>query len=440
VSPVPSADDLLQRLAPLGMRATLGPFRRLLAALGEPQRELPAVLVAGTNGKGSTAALLAGICCAAGYRTGLYTSPHLEETRERIRLDGLALPTLELDRLLHGVVTAAGEELPTPFEALTAAAFVAFAEAQVELAVLEVGLGGRLDATNAVEPVLSLVTEIGLDHREQLGDSLAAIAVEKAGIFRRGRPALAWVTAGEAVEGLQRVAAERAVELELLPGEWRVESRASGAHGQRVRLSGPTGLRDVLLPLHGSHQLGNLALAVAAAEDLSTTGWPELVDAIGRGIAGTRWPGRLERVRLPDGRSVLLDGAHNPHAMTALAAALRDGEPFALVFGALADKDVGGMASAIAGLAREVHLTTPDSPRAMPTAAIAALPYLAGAHAATDLEAALLAALAAQPLVVVTGSLYLVGAARRLLRERWGVPEPAAELPTWQEPLGSLPS
>ncbi|HEV8237798.1 MAG TPA: bifunctional folylpolyglutamate synthase/dihydrofolate synthase, partial [Thermoanaerobaculia bacterium] len=143
-----SAEAILERLAPLGMRMSLEPFRRLLAKLGDPQRGLPAVLVAGTNGKGSTAALLAAIGCAAGYRTGLYTSPHLEEARERIRIDGVAIATLELDRLLDEVVEGAEDELPTPFEALTAAALLAFAEDGVDLAVLEVGLGGRLDATN----------------------------------------------------------------------------------------------------------------------------------------------------------------------------------------------------------------------------------------------------------------------------------------------------
>ena len=445
MAPIPSADDTLRRLEPLGMRQDLAPFRRLLAALGEPQAELQVVLVAGTNGKGSTAALLAGIACAAGYRTGLYSSPHLEEPRERIRVDGLALPTLELDHLLHEVVAAAREEEPpTPFEALTAAAFVAFAEARVELAVMEVGLGGRLDATNAAEPVLSLVSEVALDHQEQLGGSLEGIAFEKGGIFRAGRPALAWVTAPEAAAGLRRAAAAAGAEVELLPEEWRAETRARGEGGQRVRLAGPTGGRELLLPLGGAHQRGNLVLAVAAAEDLSVSGWPRLVDAVGRGVAGTRWPGRLESVTLPGGRRVLLDGAHNPHAVAALAAELEArGEPYGLVFGALADKDVAAMAEAIAPRARRVWLAPPASPRAMTLEALAAQPPLAAAVPCAGAEEALAAALDS-PLdspeglpLVVTGSLYLVGEARQILRERFGVPPPAALVPAWEDPMGA---
>lgn len=437
MSHVPTAEETLARLEPLGMRLDLAPFRRLLAALGNPQERVPCVLVGGTNGKGSAAALLTAIGCAAGYRTGLYTSPHLEETRERIRVDGLAIASLELDRLVDLVVAAVPEEPPTPFEALTAAALVAFAEAGVELAVLEVGLGGRLDATNAVEPVLALVAEIGLDHQELLGPTVEAIAREKAGIFRAGVPAFAWVSDPAAAAGLAAAAAERGVELELLREAWEVATVAAGPAGQRVRLSGPTGSRQLALPLAGAHQLGNLALAVAAAEDLTVSGWPRLVDAIPRGVAGCRWPGRLESVALPGGRRVLLDGAHNAQAAAALAAALRaQGEPLALVFGALADKDAAAMAAALAPLAREVYLAPPASPRALPVAALAVLPALRGATAFADAPAALDAALAGgQPLVVVSGSLYLVGEARGWLRERFGVPPPAAEVPTWEDLL-----
>ena len=438
---IPTADDTLRRLEPLGMRLGLEPFRALLAALGDPQRGLPAVLVAGTNGKGSTAALLAAIGCAAGYRTGLYTSPHLESPRERIRVDGMAVPGLELDRLLDGVVHAAGDELPTPFEALTAAAFVAFAEAGVELAVLEVGLGGRLDATNVVEPALSLITEIALDHQEQLGTTLGAIAREKAGILRPGVPAFAWVTEPEAAAALAAAAAERAVELELLPEAWRAERVAAGRGGQRVRVDGPTGPRQLLLPLAGAHQLGNLVLAVAAAEDLTVSGWPRLVDAIPRGVAGCRWPGRLEQVPLPGGAVVWLDGAHNPHGARALAAALAALErPPALVFGALADKDAAAMAQAVAPLAAAVWVTAPASARAMTVEALLAVPALRAATAAPDVGAAIAGALdAGHREVVVTGSLYLVGEARQSLRQRFGVPRPAADVPLWEDVLPGPP-
>ena len=421
------------------MRLSLEPFRRLLAKLGEPQRELPAVLVAGTNGKGSTAALLAGIGCAAGYRTGLYTSPHLEEPRERIRIDGLALPTLELDRLLAMVVDAAGDELPTPFEALTAAAFVAFAEAGVELAVLEVGLGGRLDATNTVEPLLSVITPIAFDHQEQLGSTLASIAAEKAGVLRAGRPALTWGEEAESTAAL--LAAARASGASLGFGVEDAEivaAQPDGLAGQLVQLRTAEGEHWLRLPLAGSHQLRNLALAVLAAERLAALGYERIDgDAVTAGVAGCRWPGRLEPVALPQGPTVLLDGAHNAAGAGALAEHLAAiATPWDLVFGTLADKDATAMAAALAPAARRVFLAPPDSPRALPLDELAAIPALAGAMLAASAGEALARALdaGAAPLVVVAGSLYLVGEARRRLREGYGVPPPAAELATWSPP------
>jgi dihydrofolate synthase/folylpolyglutamate synthase len=433
-----AADDILARLEPLGMRLSLAPMRRLLARLSEPQRELPAVLVAGTNGKGSTAALLAGIGCAAGYRTGLYTSPHLEEARERIRIDGVALPTLELDRLLTAVVAAAGDEPPTPFEALTAAACVAFAEAGVELAVLEVGLGGRLDATNVVEPVLSLVTSIARDHEEQLGESLGGIAIEKAGVFRAGRPALAVGDEEESAAALLAAARACGANLGVAVAEAEVvRFQPEGLAGQRVTLRTAAGEHELRLALAGAHQHENLALAVLAAERLAALGWERLdARAIARGVAGCRWSGRLEPVAVPGGPTVLLDGAHNPAGAAALATHLGGLDvTWDLVFGTLADKDAAGMAAALAPLARRVFLAPPPSPRALPLPALAALAPLAGATPAPDAGTALERALAAgAPLVVVCGSLYLVGEARRWLRERTGAPPPAAALATWEPP------
>ena len=202
--------EILGRLEALGIRLGLESMRGLLAALGSPQLRFPAVLVAGSNGKGSTAALLAAMAGAAGYRTGLYTSPHLETVEERLRIDGRAVGGERLGELLEEVVACAERRLghsPTYFEAVTAAAFLWFAAERVDLAVVEVGLGGRLDATNVCEPVLSLITSISLEHRELLGDTLAAIAREKAGILRAGRPALSWVEDREAAGALREVAA-----------------------------------------------------------------------------------------------------------------------------------------------------------------------------------------------------------------------------------------
>jgi dihydrofolate synthase / folylpolyglutamate synthase len=436
------ADAILARLEPLGMRLTLEPFRRLLAKLGDPQRGLPAVLVAGTNGKGSTAALLAAIGCAAGYRTGLYTSPHLEEPRERIRVDAIALATLELDGLLEAVVDAAGDELPTPFEALTAAALLEFAEDGVELAVLEVGLGGRLDATNVVEPLLSVITPIAFDHQAELGATLAAIAAEKAGVLRAQRPAIAWGEEPESSAALRAAAEACGATLDFGVEEAEVvAARADGLAGQTVVLRTAGAQHRLRVALAGHHQLRNVALAVLAAERLAAGGFDGIDgDAIARGVGGCRWPGRLEAVALPDGPTVLLDGAHNPAGSVALAEHLVNlATPFDLVFGALADKDVASMAAALAPAARRVWLAPPDSPRALPLAALAALPALAGATPASGVVEAFERALGAAavdraPLLVVTGSLYLVGEARRLLREHYGVPLAAADVATWSPP------
>ena len=436
---LPSADTILDRLASLGMRLSLEPFRRLLAKLGDPQRELPAVLVAGTNGKGSTAALLAGIGCAAGYRTGLYTSPHLEEPRERIRIDGLAVPTLELDRLLGLVVDAADDELPTPFEALTAAAFVAFAEANVELAVLEVGLGGRLDATNAAEPLLSVITEIAFDHQEQLGSTLAAIAAEKAGVMRASQPAIAWGAEPESTAALQAAARACGTELTLANEEAEiVRAQADGLTGQLVELRTHEASYVLRLPLAGRHQQRNLALAVLAAERLATLGYERIdATAIEHGVAGCRWPGRLEAVALPNGTTVLLDGAHNAAGAEALAEHLRTLDtPWNLVFGTLADKDAAAMATALVGASR-VFLAPPDSPRALPLADLSAIPALAAAVPCSNASQALERSIETNlPLVVVAGSLYLVGEARHWLRQRYDVPPAAPDLATWSPPTG----
>src|SRR5262245_1693249 len=204
-------DAILSRLETLGIKLGLDRSRTLLTALGEPQRRFPSVLVAGTNGKGSTAALTAAMTNAAGYRTGLYTSPHLEKVEERLRIDGCMIASDRFAAILADLVTLAERETgspPTYFEAVTLAAFRWFAEERVDLAIVEVGLGGRLDATNLADPILSLITPIGFDHREYLGDTLAAIAREKAGILRSGRPAFAWVEESEATESLRATAAE----------------------------------------------------------------------------------------------------------------------------------------------------------------------------------------------------------------------------------------
>ncbi|HEY0780961.1 MAG TPA: Mur ligase family protein, partial [Thermoanaerobaculia bacterium] len=287
---------ILSRLESLGIRLGLENVRRLLAALGEPNLRFPSILVAGSNGKGSTSSLVAAMATAAGYRTGLYTSPHLETVEERLRLNGRAIASERLGELLQRVVARAESTLgapPTYFEALTVAAFCWFAEEEVELGVLEVGLGGRLDATNLAEPLLSLITSISLEHQEYLGDTLALIAREKAGILRCGRPALLWVEAPEASAAIVEAAREVGADLHDAAREVEiVEALPRSFAGQTVRLATAVRPYRLDLALPGAHQVANLGLAVRAAETLAALALPRLGGAaIERGAAACRWPG-----------------------------------------------------------------------------------------------------------------------------------------------------
>ena len=424
---------LLARLEREGIRLGLEATRELLSALGAPQHSFPSVLVAGTNGKGSTAALLASILDAAGLTTGLYTSPHLEHPRERIRIGGRPLSPALLARLLAEVVAAsaaAGARTPTYFEAMTAAAFLAFARRRVDLAVVEVGMGGRLDATNLADPVLSLVTAIDLDHREHLGETLAEIAREKAGILRPGRPALALAGAAEASAALaERAAALGADLVDLAPWLGEVRFLAEGWDGQRLEIGTPSGRWRLALPLAGRHQGANLLLAVHAAERLAAAGWRSIGRAAIRGgVAAARWPGRLESVPLPGrGRRILLDAAHNPGGARRLAEVLAArGARGTILFGAVGDKDAAAMLAPLVPLAERFVLTEPDSPRARPAAQLAALLPAAMPVAVEPRRGrALDVALAARsPLTVVCGSIYLLGDIRRRLRRRVGLPAP----------------
>ena len=477
-----TADSILSRLETLGIRLGLDNVRAVLAALGDPQRRFPSILVAGSNGKGSTSALLAAMASAAGYRTGLYTSPHLETVDGRLRIDGRPVPSGRLGDLLAEAVEAAERRTgapPTYFEALTVAAFRWFAAEQVDLAVVEVGMGGRLDATNTCEPLLSLITSISLEHREHLGDTLAAIAGEKAGILRRGRPALMWIDEPEAADAVRAAAHTLGTDLRSAPDLVHLDGTESlGWDGQRVRLTTPETTHDLRLALPGPHQIRNLGLAVLAAETLAGLGFGRLdARAIADGATACRWPGRLEPVELPGGRRVLLDAAHNAEGAAAFGTFLSTlATPVDLLFGALGDKDIASMLAALAPRARRLILTAPPSPRAVaPHDLLRHLPVPEGgrvgvrgtgagdwqrgrgeggsAHEGAehgppdpnpeaarepivepDPDRALDAALASTDgvltdhdgVLAVCGSIFLVGDIRRRLRERFGVPPPAA--------------
>jgi dihydrofolate synthase/folylpolyglutamate synthase len=422
---VPAAPDvdprsILSRLEALGIKLGLERARAILTALGDPQQRFPSVLVAGTNGKGSTSALLAAMSRAAGSRTGLYTSPHLETVEERLRIDGGDIGPGRFGALLKNLVEVAERETgspPTYFEAVTLAAFQWFAEERVDLAVLEVGMGGRLDATNLADPMLSVITPIGFDHQEFLGDTLGAIAREKAGILRAGRPAVVWIEEPEAAATVREAAAELGADLRFASEEVRIEAvEPDGWAGQRVRLATPLGEYDLRIALLGAHQAKNLGLAVRAAEILGLG-----AEAISAGAAACRWPGRLEAIELPGGRYLLLDAAHNPAGAAVLAEFLnRLGRPVDLLFGVLEDKDYKDMLALLAPHAERIVLTTPASPRAKDPRELKALlgdreDVIVEPDPAQALDAAMRRG---GEVLVACGSIYLIGEIRRELRVR----------------------
>jgi dihydrofolate synthase/folylpolyglutamate synthase len=449
-----------QELAPTAVhrKFDLAHMRALAAALGDPQKRFSAVLIAGTNGKGSTAAMLASILAAAGLRTGLYTSPHLVRVTERIRtagcddasVSGADVGQHELEEIgeedfarLYFQVDEAARRLvadgtlphaPSFFEVLTALAFLYFAERRVKIAVLEVGLGGRLDATNIVEPAVSVITDIALDHQEYLGDTIAAIAREKAGILRQGGVMVTLSQHPEANQAIGEAAMELGVRgvnaAEYMPGRGFAASRDGAILDQGLQpneyvLSIGGERIAVRSPLAGEHQQRNIALAISAAIELrNALGYNIANSAIEAGIAETRWPGRLEFVA-PD---LLLDVAHNPAGAWTLRAAiaqLPESRPRTLLFSCLRDKDLREMAQILFPLFDSAGGRPGDHIVFAPidNARAASVEDLLGAARALDVPSwaagdpaeALAIARSLTPaggLIIATGSVYLVGAVR----------------------------
>ena len=381
----------LAALARFGVDLGLERMEAVLDRLDHPERAFGVVHLAGTNGKGSTAALIEAGLRGAGQRTGLYTSPHLCRFTERMRVDGEELPQGDLAPLLARVEAAAGPRGLTFFEAVTAMALLHFAEQGVELAVLETGLGGRLDATNMVSPLAAVITPIHLDHVEILGPSLAHIAAEKAGIIKPGAPTLAAPPTSPEV----RVA---------------LDQRAAACGSPPVRWQGEHFPAEADLPgWTASFQRRNVALALETLEQLRQGGLPLDLVAARQGMARARWPGRLERV----GGGIVLDGAHNPAGLAALTEALKRQAPWDVILGVLSPRDPQELIQALKPLARRFIFTRPPSPRAVDPATFPdpGCPYLVCA----DLAQALDRASAPDAKILVTGSLYLVGQARALL-------------------------
>jgi dihydrofolate synthase/folylpolyglutamate synthase len=410
-----------------GIRLGLGRTRALLAALGDPQLAVRGALVAGTNGKGSVLALAGSVLRAAGLRVGQTPKPHLVTYRERIAIDGRPIAASDFGRHVDAVLHAAGTVArrhgdPTEFELLTAVVFRHFAEADLDVALVEVGLGGRLDATHAWDGGVAVVTNVDLDHTDRLGSTVEAIAREKAAIIERGDLAVSGATgaAGAIVRRRARRLEVPLVEVEPAPiVDWDRD---------RLRVMLPR-LGTVDVGLRGRHQAANVAVADALLDALDLAGIARVDDdARRRGYAAAAWPGRLELLTV-DGHEVLLDGAHNPAGAAALAVALADLRPYlapgpiSLVTASMADKDVDGVIDALAAgeplRGATVIATTVDAPRALRAEDLAARWRgrsaglgLAGVIAERDPLAAVRQAIAQPGPTVVAGSLYLVGAVR----------------------------
>jgi dihydrofolate synthase/folylpolyglutamate synthase len=390
----------------------------LLAALGSPQKSGPRFIhVAGTNGKGSTCAMMASALRVSGLRTGLYTSPHLINPRERIQIDGELIAEQAWCEAFEAVHTAAErllarEEIdahPSFFETLTAMAFVAFRTASVEVVVLETGLGGRLDATNLVDPEIAVITPIDFDHEAFLGSSIESIAAEKAGILKPGRPAVFAAQRPEAFSVLER----RALELDIpvtLSSAWRVEELHVERFGSRFTLAADEEI-PIICPLAGEHQVENARTAVAALKVFGLS-----AVAIAEGFERTTWPGRLERVHSnPD---IILDGAHNPAGARALASYIErffPSEPVRIIYGAMRDKAVDEVIGTLFPLAAEVILTAPDQPRALNPESLASVSDHPNMRVAATIADALRMSFDKPMTTFITGSLFLVGEGRAAL-------------------------
>jgi dihydrofolate synthase / folylpolyglutamate synthase len=407
---------------------SLDEIRTLLGLLGNPHLSFPSVLIAGTNGKGSTAATLASILRASGMRTGLYTSPHLERPNERVRVDGFEIDDAAFARLYFHVHDTAQQlvlekrlpQLPSYFELLTALGFLYFAEAKVQVAVLEVGMGGRLDATNIVDPVISIITDISLDHMEWLGSTISAIAREKAGILRAGGTMITLPQHPEANQVLGEIATEL-----------RVKGVSATPFVPAAGTNGPYALEvlgeaiTVESPLAGEHQHRNVALAIASAVELvSNHGFRITSGAIAEGVRKTSWPGRLECIERA-GKTWILDVAHNPAGAWALRAGLRTllqtERPRTLIFSCLRDKPVAEMSQILFPIFDRVILAPIHTSRATSTDELMAAAGATGtdAIAVVSVREAIERAESdeqnASGVVVISGSVYLVGEARSLL-------------------------
>ena len=406
----------LDELKILDIRFSLGPISRFLERLNRPQNAYGTVLVGGTNGKGSIAAMVASVLSCGGFRVGLYTSPHLIDVRERIRIDGEIISQEEMDAWIERVKAHSTEDL-TYFEFLTALAFLYFREMKVDIAILEVGMGGRLDATNVVSPLVSVVSNVSLDHTEYLGKRLEDIALEKSGIIKNAGVCINGVKQRRLQRLLEEISRTKGATIYNLGREITVDVHTDGSFSYQG-----IGMRydNLFCSLKGRHQIENAAVALGVIEVLAMKGFRIDDDAVFKGIHDVKWEGRLEVIK--HSPAVLLDGAHNAGGTAALACALKEEfsyKKLIFIFGVLKDKDNKAMLKKLLPLGDRLILTTPDTERAMPPEALlpVAKRYLRKIEIVKKPREALKRALSIadkNDLICVTGSLYLVGEIKRV--------------------------
>jgi len=415
--------DALVGLERLGIKFGLENIRALCGALGDPQEAYRSVIVAGTNGKGSVAAMVDRALAAAGHRSARYTSPHLIRLEERFAVDGVPVSADVLRDVTARLLAlawrlrASGELAtdPTFFEVCTAIAFEVFRRASVEVAVLEVGMGGRFDATNVAAPCAGAITTIDFDHEQFLGRTIPEIASEKAGIIKPGMTVVVGESKPDALDVIRQACRQRGAR--LVPAGDGVTCEVSLSEGC-TRLEVATPIRrypPLLLALRGRHQVANAVVAIRLLEALPDCGISVPQPAVVAGLTSVRWPGRLDLAVLGDGRQVLFDAAHNPAGVRALSEYLRETycAPLPVVFGAMRDKDVGAMLALLSPHASPLILTEPPNPRRATAAALADAAAVVAPATPIEIEpkprAALDRAWSHGPLVVVAGSIFLVG-------------------------------
>ena len=404
-----------------GHKPGLTRTRTLLAALGDPHKRLKFVHVAGTNGKGITAAMLASCLQAAGYRVGLYTSPFINRFNERIQVNGEQISDEELVRLVEKIRPAADAmaDVPTEFEIITALGMLCFAEQHCDIVVLEVGLGGALDSTNVIDPPeCAVITALGMDHVKELGPTIADIASAKAGIIKPGSPVVSYGGVPEADAVIARVAAEQHAPLRVVDFS-KLTVEGGGLDEVTFDFDGLHGVR---LPLIGSYQPKNAAVAITALRVLRERGWNIPEEAIRKGLETVSWPGRFELLR--HSPAFLLDGSHNAHGMRATVQSLKDrfpGQNFVFLLSIMADKDVDEMLALLLPLAKQFVTVAAHTPRAMPAETLAEHIRVRGgiAEPAPSIEAGVARAveLGGSGPVCALGTLYFSGEVRRAFEQ-----------------------